>query len=72
MVNIQALQEEFEILREEQPLLGDYSILSEIVEGEELSREEVDALFSEIQLEGIYKSDREELVNDIYLHSRGY
>ena len=71
MTNIQQLQEEFEELREEQPLMGDYSLLAEVVEGENLNQDEINALFNQANPEGTYLQDRKALLKDLYTHSQG-
>ena len=62
MTSIQELVEEFEQIKEEQPLLGDWIIFNEVIEEQGLSRTEIREFFNLIQPMGYNQKEEDALL----------
>ena len=67
-----SFREQFEQEQEEQPLLGDVPIFEELIANSDRGREEIEQLWNTVEPEGYYKSEKAELLEDMYLRSKGY
>ena len=67
-----SFQEQFEQEQEEQPLLGDVPIFEELIANSDRGREEIEQLWNTVEPEGYSKSEKAEILEDMYLRSKGY
>jgi len=65
-------QEQFEQEQEEQPGMGDSLLFEKMVEGTDTSREEIEQYWNIVEPEGYYKSEKAEILDDMYRKSKGY